>query len=138
ADPRRLEQVLTYLVRNAAKDAEPEGQVRLTAEGDGGTIVLRVRDTGIGIGADVLLRIFDLFVQAERRLDRAQGGVGIGLTLVKRLVEMHGGTVEAHSPGVGRGSEFVVRLPALAPGAGGAPEPGGTSAAPLPRRRVVV
>lgn len=74
--------------------------------------MIRVKDTGIGIAADMLPRIFDLFVQAERQLDRSRGGVGIGLTLVRRLVELHGGSIAASSPGLGQGSEFVVRLPA--------------------------
>jgi CheY-like chemotaxis protein len=85
----------------------------VTAWQEGSELVLRVRDTGIGIPPDLLPRIFDLFVQAERRLDRSQCGLGIGLTLVRQFVEMHGGTVTAHSDGPGRGSEFVVRLPAL-------------------------
>ena len=76
-------------------------------------MVLRVRDTGIGIPPDMLPRVFDLFTQADRSLDRSQGGLGIGLTLVQSLVEMHGGSVEAHSDGPGKGSEFVVRLPLL-------------------------
>ena len=74
--------------------------------------MLRIRDNGIGIAPEMLTRIFDLFVQVERRVERSQGGVGIGLTLVRKLVELHGGTVEAYSEGPGRGSEFVVRLPA--------------------------
>src|SRR5207248_9027660 len=112
ADPTRLEQVLVNLLNNAAKYTDPGGRIGLSAARDGGDVVLRVTDTGIGIAADMLSKIFDLFVQAERRLDRAQGGVGIGLTLVKKLVELHGGLVEATSPGLGRGSEFTVRLPA--------------------------
>jgi PAS domain S-box-containing protein len=113
ADPTRLQQVVGNLLSNAAKYTDPGGSILLTARQEGGDVVLRVRDTGIGIAPDVLPMIFDLFVQAERRLDRSQGGLGIGLTLVRRLVEMHGGTVTAHSEGVGKGSEFVVRLPAL-------------------------
>jgi PAS domain S-box-containing protein len=112
-DATRLEQVATNLLTNAAKYTDPGGRIDLVVESADGSAVLRVRDTGVGIAPDVLPRVFDLFVQAERRLDRARGGVGIGLTLVKRLVELHGGTVEAHSPGVGRGSEFVIRLPLL-------------------------
>ncbi len=113
-DPTRLEQVLTNLVNNAAKYTDPGGHIWLTVERRGAEAVLRVRDTGIGISQDMLPKVFDLFVQAERRLDRSQGGVGIGLTLVKKLVELHGGTIEAASRGLGRGSEFVVRLSALA------------------------
>jgi PAS domain S-box-containing protein len=112
ADPTRLDQVLTNLLNNAAKYTDPGGHVWLTAERDDGEVVLKVRDTGTGIAPDMLPRIFDLFVQAERRLDRSQGGVGIGLTLVKKLVELHGGRVEATSAGLGLGSEFVIRLPA--------------------------
>jgi PAS domain S-box-containing protein len=113
ADATRLEQVLSNLLNNAAKYTNPGGHIWLTAERDCGAVVLRVRDTGIGIAPEMLPRVFDLFVQAERPLDRSQGGMGIGLTLVKRLVELHGGRVEAHSSGIGHGSEFVVRLPAL-------------------------
>jgi PAS domain S-box-containing protein len=113
ADPTRLQQVVGNLLNNAAKYTDPGGDIWLTARQEDGQLVLRVQDTGIGIAPDMLPRIFDLFVQAERRLDRSQGGLGIGLTLVRRLVEMHGGTVEAHSDGPGQGSEFVVRLPAL-------------------------
>jgi PAS domain S-box-containing protein len=113
ADPTRLQQVVGNLLSNAAKYTDPGGTILLTARQEGGELVLRVRDTGIGIAPEMLPKIFDLFVQAERRLDRSQGGLGIGLTLVRRLVEMHGGTVAAHSDGPGKGSEFVVRLPAL-------------------------
>ncbi len=113
ADPTRLQQVVGNLLTNAAKYTDPGGHILLTVRQEGSDVVLRVRDTGIGIPADMLPRIFDLFVQAERRLDRSQGGLGIGLTLVRRLVEMHGGSVTAHSEGPGKGSEFVVRLPAL-------------------------
>jgi PAS domain S-box-containing protein len=111
ADPARLEQVLVNLLTNAAKYTDEGGHIWLTVQQEADTCVLRVRDTGVGIAAALLPRIFDLFTQAERLLDRAQGGLGIGLCLVQRLVELHGGTVEAHSV-VGQGSEFVVRLPA--------------------------
>src|SRR5439155_21142314 len=80
-------------------------------------VVIRVRDTGVGIAADLLPTVFDLFTQANRSLDRSQGGLGVGLTLVKRLIEMHGGTVEARSEGAGKGSEFVVRVPTAPEGA---------------------
>jgi PAS domain S-box-containing protein len=113
ADPTRLEQVLTNLLNNAAKYTDPGGHVWLTAERDAGEVVVRMRDTGIGIAPDMLARVFDLFVQGDRGLDRSQGGVGIGLTLVKKLVELHGGRIEAFSAGLGRGSEFNVHLPAL-------------------------
>jgi CheY-like chemotaxis protein/two-component sensor histidine kinase len=112
-DPTRLEQVLTNLLNNAAKYTDPGGQIYVAVDREGADVVLRVSDTGIGIPADVLPRVFDLFVQVERRLDRSQGGIGIGLTLVKRLVELHGGSVEATSEGAGQGSEFTVRLPTI-------------------------
>jgi CheY-like chemotaxis protein len=108
-----LQQVVGNLLTNAAKYTEAGGHILLTARQEGTELVVRLRDTGIGIPPDILPHIFDLFVQAERRLDRSQGGLGIGLTLVRRLVEMHGGSVTAHSEGSGKGSEFVVRLPAL-------------------------
>ena len=114
-DPMRFEQVLVNLLNNAAKYTEPGGHIQLTAELDGGEVVIRVRDDGLGISAELLPRVFDLFVQGERSLDRAQGGLGIGLTLVKSLVAMHGGRVEAHSEGPRRGSEIVVRVPAADP-----------------------
>jgi CheY-like chemotaxis protein/two-component sensor histidine kinase len=111
ADAMRLEQVLANLLNNAAKYTEPGGHITLSAAAEGKEAVVRVRDDGIGIAAEVLSRVFDLFMQAHATPDRAQGGLGIGLTLVRRLVEMHGGAVEAHSAGPGHGSEFVVRLP---------------------------
>ena len=111
-DAGRLEQVFVNLLTNAAKYTETGGHVWLTASQDADEAVIRVRDTGVGIAPDLLPRVFDLFTQAERSLDRAQGGLGIGLALVQRLVEMHRGKVEAFSA-MGRGSEFVVRLPIL-------------------------
>ncbi len=110
-DLTRLAQVLANLLNNAAKYTDEGGEIWLEAGVEGGQAVLRVRDTGAGIAATLLPRVFELFAQAERTLDRAQGGLGIGLTLVKLLVEMHGGTVEAKSPGPGQGAEFSVRLP---------------------------
>jgi PAS domain S-box-containing protein len=112
-DATRLEQVLANLLNNAAKYSEPGGKIELCVTQKGAEAVVRVRDTGIGIPADVLPHIFDMFVQAERSLDRSQGGLGLGLTLVQRLVGMHGGSVMATSAGPGQGSEFIVRLPAL-------------------------
>jgi PAS domain S-box-containing protein len=113
ADPARIEQVFVNLVTNAAKYTEPGGRIEVEMRRERTDAVLAVRDSGIGIAPDMLRRVFDLFAQAERGLDRAQGGLGIGLTIVKRVVELHGGRVEARSDGVGRGAEFVVRLPAL-------------------------
>jgi signal transduction histidine kinase len=124
ADPTRLAQVVANLLNNAAKYTEPGGLICLSAdqesapnssiESEPGQVVVRVRDTGIGITPDMLPRVFELFAQADRTLDRSQGGLGLGLTLVQKLVELHGGTVHAKSAGLGRGSEFVVRLPAEA------------------------
>ncbi len=119
ADVTRMAQVVLNLLNNAAKYTPEGGCIRLTVEkvSRGGEaaeeVAIRVRDNGMGIPADVLPRIFDLFAQAERTLARAEGGLGIGLTLVRRLTELHGGSVEASSEGPGQGSEFVVRLPLL-------------------------
>jgi two-component system CheB/CheR fusion protein len=115
ADPTRLEQVIANLLNNAAKYTMPGGQIRVQAAQEGSEAVVRVRDNGIGVPPDVLDRVFEPFVQSEGSLARSEGGLGIGLTLVRSLVEMHGGSVEAHSPGLGQGSEFVVRLPARVP-----------------------
>ncbi|HYH47761.1 MAG TPA: ATP-binding protein, partial [Thermoanaerobaculia bacterium] len=111
ADATRIEQVLANLLHNAAKFTDPGGKIDLSVEAEGPQVVLRVRDDGQGIEPELLPRIFDLFVQEDRSLARSHGGLGIGLTLVRSLVERHGGTVEAHSEGPGRGSELVVRLP---------------------------
>jgi len=116
ADPTRLEQVLVNLLNNAAKYTNPGGHIRLLVEREGHEVVLKVRDTGVGIPPELLPYVFDLFTQGNRSLDRVQGGLGIGLTLVRSLVERHGGSVKAHSKGPGRGSEFTVRLPALVEG----------------------
>jgi PAS domain S-box-containing protein len=112
ADAGRLEQVLVNLISNAAKYTPAGGRIAVSAALDGGEVVLRVRDNGIGIAPDMLPRVFELFAQANRSLDRAQGGLGLGLALVRRLVELHGGRVEARSDGCGRGAEFVAVLPA--------------------------
>ena len=110
ADASRLEQVVVNLLTNAAKYTDEGGHIWLTVQEEDEDCVLTVRDTGVGIAPELLPRIFDLFTQAERSLDRSQGGLGIGLALVHRLVEMHGGKVAVHSA-LGEGSEFVVRLP---------------------------
>ena len=146
ADTTRLAQVFSNLLNNAAKYTERGGHIRLTAEAAGGEVRVSVQDDGIGIPAPMLPAIFEMFTQVDRSLEKAQGGLGIGLSIVKRLVEMHGGTVEARSAGHGKGSELIVRLPALAPpveepglatGAGGA---GDVTAPdqPAARRRVLV
>ena len=111
ADKIRLAQVIMNLLTNAAKYTPEGGRITLSAEHDGAEIAVRVKDNGIGIAQDQLVQIFDMFYQANRSYEQLHGGLGIGLTLTRRLVEMHGGRVEAHSAGINRGSEFVVRLP---------------------------
>jgi PAS domain S-box-containing protein len=113
ADPARLTQVLANLLNNAAKYTEPGGHIRLSAEREGPDVIIRVRDTGIGILPEMLPRIFESFVQGDRSIDRTQGGLGIGLTLARCLAEMHGGRIDAQSAGVGKGSEFILRLPVV-------------------------
>ncbi|HVK70740.1 MAG TPA: GAF domain-containing protein [Polyangium sp.] len=111
ADPTRLAQILANLLNNAAKYTPAGGRIRLVAEREDAYMVVRVEDTGVGIPAEMRTKVFDMFTQVGRSIDRAQGGLGIGLTLVRRLVELHGGTVEATSEGPSRGSIFTVRLP---------------------------
>jgi signal transduction histidine kinase/CheY-like chemotaxis protein len=115
ADPARLAQAIANLLANANKYTEAGGRIQVVAAADGSEAVVSVSDSGIGIAPDTLPRVFDLFVQDKRSPDRTQGGLGIGLTVVKALVELHGGSVSARSAGLGRGSEFTLRLP-LAPG----------------------
>jgi PAS domain S-box-containing protein len=141
ADPVRLAQVLWNLLNNAAKYTPEGGRIWLTAAKEQGRAVVRVRDTGLGIPAEMLPRIFDLFTQMERTLARAEGGLGIGLTLVRRLTEMHGGTVEVSSAGPGQGSEFVVRLPAadeVTDATPTAPPGSGERAGPASGRRILL
>ncbi len=140
-DRTRLAQAVGNLLHNAAKYTDPGGQIALSVEGRGGEAVICVKDTGVGIPSAMLPKIFDLFTQVDRSLEKAQGGLGIGLTLVRRMVELHGGSVEASSAGQERGSEFSIRLP-LAPSATrastaheGVREPSGAA---LPRRILVV
>ncbi len=133
ADPTRLEQIVTNLLTNAAKYTEAGGQIWLTAareEGSAGRpeVVLRVRDTGVGIPPEKIPEMFELFAQGERSIARSEGGLGIGLTIVRKLSEMHGGAVSAHSEGPGKGSEFTVRLPAAT-----AAVPASPASLPVPR-----
>ncbi len=111
ADPVRLVQVLANLLNNAAKYTPEKGRIDLSVEREGDQAVVKVRDTGVGISPEILPRLFDLFTQSKRSLDRSEGGLGIGLTLVRHITEMHGGTVEASSAGPGLGSSFTLRLP---------------------------
>jgi PAS domain S-box-containing protein len=137
ADPVRVVQVLGNLLNNAAKYMEPGGRIEVVAERQGLDAVVSVRDQGLGIPADMLPRVFELFTQVDRNISRAQGGLGIGLALVRGLVELHGGRVEAHSEGPGRGSAFIVRLPLdLAPTA--AAGPAMLAKAPGTARRILV
>lgn len=138
ADPMRLEQIFANLINNAAKYTEPGGQIQLSATVEGDVAELRVRDTGIGIPHDLLSKVFDVFVQVNGADARAGGGLGIGLSLVRSLVQMHEGTISAHSGGKGQGSEFVVRLP-LAPQALATETPKPSVAGPpLGRYRVLI
>jgi PAS domain S-box-containing protein len=135
ADLTRLAQVFWNLLHNSAKYTDPGGRIELLAQRQGSEVVVTVRDTGIGLPAEAIPNLFTLFSQVDRSLERSQGGLGIGLALVKGLVQMHGGTIEVHSPGPGQGSTFIVRLPV-------APQPQGPSPAvscrPGTSRRVLV
>ncbi|MBV8899664.1 MAG: PAS domain-containing protein [Verrucomicrobia bacterium] len=132
ADPTRLEQIVVNLLTNAAKYTEAGGHISLHAKNDGNEIVISVRDDGMGIPPEKLPQMFELFVQGDRSLARSEGGLGIGLTLVRSLAEMHGGSVRAYSEGLGKGSEFVVRLPASKKAAPARPVPTATTAIPGP------
>jgi signal transduction histidine kinase/ActR/RegA family two-component response regulator len=137
-DKVRLAQIVANLLNNAAKYTAEGGQIWLSAERRGDAAVLHVRDTGIGIPAELLPRVFDAFTQEERSPDRAQGGLGIGLALVRSLTELHGGRVEAKSAGRGKGSEFIVHLPALAEAPTEAEAVRKNGNAELPKRRILV
>lgn len=140
-DAVRIAQVLANLLNNSAKYTEEGGRIELDVDMIDDEVALCVRDNGIGISPEMLLRVFDLFTQADSSLDRSEGGLGIGLTLVRKLVEMHGGTVRAFSEGPNQGSVFIVRLPVLvktAPVSSGVSERETTLEAPLPRRVLIV
>src|SRR5690606_24315744 len=110
ADPVRIEQIVSNLLTNALKFTPPDGWIRVEVGADAGDAVLRVADGGTGISPELLPHVFEPFVQGAQGLERSRGGLGIGLTLVRRLAEMHDGRVEAQSAGTGRGSTFIVRL----------------------------
>jgi CheY-like chemotaxis protein len=138
-DPMRLAQVVSNLLTNAARYTENGGTVTLSARRDGaGWLRIGVRDNGIGLAPDVLPQVFTLFFQGKRSVDRVEGGLGIGLALVKNIVELHGGTVEARSEGLGRGSEFVVRLPVQGAASGVLADAVERPAAPARGRRIMV
>jgi len=138
ADPVRLTQVFGNLLNNSCRYTPPGGAITLTTRRQGSEAVVTVADTGTGIPPEQLDRIFDMFTQVDRSLERSQGGLGIGLTLVKRLVEMHGGSVEARSAGIGRGSEFVVRLPVARTASDPAPIERAAQTEPSRKRRILV
>ena len=139
ADVTRLTQVLLNLLNNAAKYTEQGGRISLAVEDDRRDVRIRICDTGIGIPKSHLPHVFEMFTQVETALDRSQGGLGIGLTLVKRLVELHGGAVEAHSKGIGMGSEFIVQLPVAPMSTDGAmPGAAGDGNLVVPTGRILV
>ncbi|HEY7164857.1 MAG TPA: PAS domain S-box protein [Candidatus Binatia bacterium] len=137
-DRARLAQIVGNLLNNACKFTDAGGHIWLTAELEDEQAVIRVRDSGIGIAAEDLPRLFDMFTQVDTSLERSRDGLGIGLTLVKSLVEMHDGTVEVHSQGLGRGSEFVVRLPILADASQALSSASASEPAPSPSRRILI
>jgi PAS domain S-box-containing protein len=134
-DHARLVQCVANVVANAVKYTDPGGEIRIQSRAEGESVLVEISDTGVGIAAELLPRVFDLFVQSDRTLDRAQGGLGIGLAVVRRLVEMHEGQVAVRSPGLGCGSTFQLRLPRIA-----RPPVPGTVAVPVksPSRRVLI
>jgi len=138
ADRARLTQVVANLLNNAAKFTDRGGHVWLTVDQDGDAVVIRIRDTGIGIDAEHLPRLFEMFTQVDTSLERSRDGLGIGLTLVKTLVELHGGTVDARSEGPGRGSEFTVRLPVFVGAAEANTVQAVSEPPPVARRRVLI
>ena len=141
ADSTRMGQVVSNLLNNAAKYTPEGGRIELSAERDNSDVIIRVRDNGVGLTSEALPKVFELFSQVGKTLDRSKGGLGIGLALVKQLVEMHGGQVAAESPGLGKGSTFVVRLPLAATQViNGRQVPGeeNTSSLSVPRRILVV
>jgi signal transduction histidine kinase len=141
ADPVRLAQVFSNLLNNACKYTEKGGRIWLTAEREGSEVVVKIKDTGIGLAPQHLPQLFRMFSQAPSSLERSQGGLGVGLSLARGLVEMHHGRIEARSAGQGLGSEFIVRLPALALAPGAQPldpDAAGAGASGVPRRILVV
>ncbi len=138
ADETRIEQIVTNLIGNALKFTPPGGAITISAWSDSQDAFLAVKDSGVGITVDLLPTIFDLFVQGERSLDRSQGGLGVGLTLVRRLAELHGGSVRAASDGAGMGSTFTVQLPAISAPNATAREPISVIPAERKHRRVLV
>jgi PAS domain S-box-containing protein len=137
-DPTRLEQVVVNLLNNAAKYSDNAGHILLSARGEGSEIVVSIKDKGVGIPPDKLPEMFELFAQGDRSLARSEGGLGIGLTVVKKLVEMHGGIIVAKSDGPGKGSEFTIRLPAVAKPREGSSDPSSPEARKIKMARILV
>jgi signal transduction histidine kinase/ActR/RegA family two-component response regulator len=138
ADPARLAQVFANLLNNAAKYTDPGGEISLSARRDGRELVVVVSDNGIGIAADMLPQVFTMFLQADYSLERTSAGLGVGLTLAQRLVELHGGSIEARSAGANRGSCFTIRLPALEPAAPAPVAPTVDAPAEVSRLRILL
>jgi len=138
ADLTRLAQVFGNLLTNSAKYTPPGGRIALTAERHDGEVTVAVLDTGVGVPAEALPRFFDMFTQVDRSLERSTGGLGIGLALVKGIVEMHGDAIAAESAGPGRGSTFTVRLPVATPAAPTAATPGNSRPDARAGRRILV
>jgi CheY-like chemotaxis protein/anti-sigma regulatory factor (Ser/Thr protein kinase) len=138
ADRTRMAQIISNLVENAIKFTPRGGTIRVRVGQEEREALLRVEDTGVGISSELLPKVFDLFAQGAQSLDRRHGGLGIGLTLVRRLVEEHGGRVEADSEGPGRGSRFIVRLPRIDPPTAAAPDTHGGRLPHVERRRVLI
>lgn len=138
ADPTRLEQVAVNLLTNASKYTDEGGRIEIAVRREGEEAVIRVRDNGIGMSPEMVSHVFELFTQIDHSLDRSQGGLGIGLTLVRSLVRMHGGDVTAHSEGPGRGSEFVVRLPTRPAPVKNRPAPAAAPCINGSKRRILV
>jgi CheY-like chemotaxis protein len=136
-DPVRLAQILANVLNNAAKYTEAGGDIEISASREGSAAKISVRDNGAGISPDALPRLFEMFSRGDRGSGRDQGGLGIGLALARRLVEMHGGSITAHSDGPGHGSEFIVQLP-LSAHQSGLDGPGETGAPSIPRKRILV
>jgi CheY-like chemotaxis protein/anti-sigma regulatory factor (Ser/Thr protein kinase) len=138
ADPARLAQIVANLLNNACKFTDACGKVSLHVEEENRQAIIRVRDNGIGIAAEHLPRLFDMFTQVDSSLERSRDGLGIGLTLVKTLVDMHGGDVDVRSDGLGRGSEFTVRLPLATVSAESAPASMAAKAGSIIPRRILI
>jgi CheY-like chemotaxis protein len=138
ADPTRLAQVFLNLLNNATKFTEPGGRIEFDLALGEGEMTARVRDNGIGIAPEMLEPIFDMFAQADRSLERSAAGLGVGLSLSRRLVELHGGSLSARSDGIGRGAEFTVRIPLLAADGDAAPRPRGAGGGASGRHRILL